>query len=158
MPTRAPLGCTAPGCPSTRPCADHPRAWHGRKMPPGWAATRARILRRDRYRCRGCGAPATEVHHAVPGCEEDWSLLSVRHQCHQAVTRAQQALTRWAKRGAANTTRNTPRITLPADPCRLGTVTGSSTPRRDAPAQRRYCPWHELTPWPAERTPAPHGR
>ena len=113
MPTRAPLGCTAPGCPSTRPCADHPRAWHGRKMPPGWAATRARILRRDRYRCRGCGAPATEVHHAVPGCEEDWSLLSVCHQCHQAVTRAQQALTRWAKRGAG-----TPPGTLPASPSR----------------------------------------
>ena len=98
MPTRAPAGCPAPGCLSTRPCADHPRTWHGRKMPPGWAATRRRILFRDRYRCRGCGAPATEVHHAVPGCEESWSLLALCATCHRAITQAQAADARWPGR------------------------------------------------------------
>ncbi len=52
MPTRGPTACAAPGCPNTTPCAVHPpRRWAagqpGRRMPPGWTKTRARILRRD---------------------------------------------------------------------------------------------------------------
>ena len=59
MPTRAPAACADPGCPNTRPCPDHPaRTWAGKPMPPGWKATRRRILARDQWRCRQCGATA----------------------------------------------------------------------------------------------------
>lgn len=60
-------------------------------MPPGWAATRARILARDGHRCRWCGAPAAEVHHSQPGVEADELLLSLCASCHAAVTRQQAA-------------------------------------------------------------------
>ena len=89
MPTRAPLACTAPGCPHTQPCPNHPRTWRGRKMPPGWPATRRRILARDGHRCRACGSVATEVHHLRPGIEADASLVSLCHPCHAVITRAQ---------------------------------------------------------------------
>lgn len=58
-------------------------------MPPGWAATRRRVLKRDRYRCQGCGGRASEVHHAIPGREDDASLVSLCHPCHAAITAAQ---------------------------------------------------------------------
>ena len=67
-------------------------------MPPGWTATRRRILRRDPT-CRLCAsAPSTEVHHTQPGVEADWSLLGVCHPCHLAVTQQQAAAARWADR------------------------------------------------------------
>jgi 5-methylcytosine-specific restriction protein A len=61
-------------------------------MPRGWPATRARILARDGYRCRSCGAPATEVHH-VRGrdVQDDAWLVSLCSACHAAITRAQAA-------------------------------------------------------------------
>jgi 5-methylcytosine-specific restriction endonuclease McrA len=58
-------------------------------MPRGWSATRARILARDRGRCVQCAAPATEVHHAVEGREDDASLVSLCSSCHAAITAAQ---------------------------------------------------------------------
>ena len=57
-------------------------------MPPGWKATRARILRRDPV-CRACRkAPAAEVHHADPGREDDDALLGLCHDCHARITAA----------------------------------------------------------------------
>jgi 5-methylcytosine-specific restriction endonuclease McrA len=55
-------------------------------MPPGWARTRARILTRDGHACRQCGNPATEVHHAVDGREDDDSLISLCSACHRRIT------------------------------------------------------------------------
>ena len=95
MPYRAPLPCTDPGCPNTRPCPDHPGAspW-ARRMPPGWAATRRRILARDGGRCVQCGTPATEVHHTQPGREDDGSLVSLCSGCHRAITAQRAAAAR----------------------------------------------------------------
>jgi 5-methylcytosine-specific restriction endonuclease McrA len=59
-------------------------------MPPGWGATRARVLARDGHRCRRCGQRATEVHHTVPGVEADELLVSLCTPCH-AVISAEQA-------------------------------------------------------------------
>ena len=90
MPTRAPLSCPEPRCTRPRPCPEHPRTWgegaHGRAMPPGWPATRARIMARDHGRCRNCGAPATEVHHAEPGSEDDATLAALCSTCHEIIT------------------------------------------------------------------------
>ena len=94
MPQRAPTPCTAPGCPRTRPCPDHPPvSWRhgarGRTMPPGWQATRRRILTRDQHTCTQCGAPATEVDHIVRGIEDDQNLRALCRRCHQAKTSAE---------------------------------------------------------------------
>ena len=99
MPNRAPTACR-PGCPNPRgSCPVHPlTSWsagaHGRAMPPGWPTTRARILHRDGHRCRQCAAPATEVHHTVPGAEDDALLWSMCAPCHLAITSAQAAAAR----------------------------------------------------------------
>jgi 5-methylcytosine-specific restriction endonuclease McrA len=58
-------------------------------MPAGWTATRRRILRRDGGRCVQCGQPAAEVHHAIPGREDDASLISLCRPCHAVITAAQ---------------------------------------------------------------------
>lgn len=55
-------------------------------MPPGWAATRARILARDGGRCLDCGAPATIVDHHVRGIEDDANLRSLCGLCSAAKT------------------------------------------------------------------------
>jgi hypothetical protein len=65
-------------------------------MPPGWDATRARILARDGHACRDCGAPATEVHHERPGVERDDLLVSLCSPCHLARTLAQAQAARRA--------------------------------------------------------------
>jgi hypothetical protein len=95
MPRRAPTPCGNTGCPNVRPCAIHPASWsegqHGRTMPPGWSATVARIMRRDAHRCRWCGAPATEVHHLVPGAEVDELLVALCSDCHAPETQRQAA-------------------------------------------------------------------
>jgi len=93
MPTRPPTACTSPGCANPRPCSSHPRSWgegmRGRAMPPGWAATRRRIMLRDAFTCRECGGPATEVDHMLPGVEGDDYLRAMCHGCHAARTAAQ---------------------------------------------------------------------
>lgn len=38
----------------------------GRPMPRGWSMLRARVLVRDDYRCRRCGAFANQVDHVIP--------------------------------------------------------------------------------------------
>jgi 5-methylcytosine-specific restriction endonuclease McrA len=106
MPTRAPRACGKPGCPNVRPCPLHPASWaegqRGRAMPPGWAATRERVLVRDRRWCRSCcSAPATEVHHLRPGTEGDEWLVSLCSACHLRATQAQAAAARRAERASA---------------------------------------------------------
>ena len=103
MPSRAPAACTAPACRHTRPCPVHPsRRWAdgapGRAMPIGWTHTRRRVLTRDGYRCRRCGAPATDVHHIEQGIEYDWNLIALCATCHQPCTAAQAAAGRAAAR------------------------------------------------------------
>jgi 5-methylcytosine-specific restriction endonuclease McrA len=74
------------------------RAWARwrERRPTGsrWARLRARVLERDAWTCGRCGAPATEVHHIVPwaqgGSDDEANLVSVCHQCHQQLTRAQR--------------------------------------------------------------------
>jgi hypothetical protein len=92
MPVRPPRACVQPGCPWTTPCPVHPpRTWAGRQMPPGWQATRRRILRRDPV-CRACRlAPATEVHHTDPPAEDDDHLAGLCSPCHLVLTQAQAA-------------------------------------------------------------------
>ena len=100
MPTRPPTCCPAARCTNPRPCPDHPTRWaeglRGRRMPPGWPATRARILDRDGHACRDCGQPAAEVHHTRPGVELDELLLSLCSACHLARTLDQAATARAA--------------------------------------------------------------
>lgn len=67
-------------------------------MPPGWPATRARILARDRHRCTSCGAPANQVHHLLPGTEADEWLTSRCGDCHGTETAAQAAAARASAR------------------------------------------------------------
>jgi len=60
-------------------------------MPPGWGATRNRILARDPV-CRFCQImPSTEVHHLIPGDERDELLAGVCHDCHARATAVQSA-------------------------------------------------------------------
>jgi 5-methylcytosine-specific restriction endonuclease McrA len=100
VPTRPRVACADPGCPNTRPCPDHPaRTWAGKPMPPGWKATRRRILARDGHRCRACGATeALEVHHTIPGAEADETLVTLCRPCHRAITAAQALAGRQASR------------------------------------------------------------
>ncbi len=64
-------------------------------MPPGWAATRRRILARDPI-CRLCGTvPSAEVHHTDLQRDDDASLLGLCGDCHQAITAARAAAARW---------------------------------------------------------------
>jgi 5-methylcytosine-specific restriction endonuclease McrA len=58
-------------------------------MPRGWAHTRLRILDRDAWACRNCGAPACEVHHMIQGVETDANLIALCHACHQEITQQQ---------------------------------------------------------------------
>jgi len=68
-------------------------------MPPGWDATRRRVLARDAWLCRlrfaGCTVHASEVHHARPGDESDEALWSACGPCHRVVTQRQAAAARW---------------------------------------------------------------
>lgn len=96
MPSRAPLACGTPNCPNAQPCPDHPpRRWasggaRGKARPPGWDATRKRILDRDGHRCRTCGAPATHVDHIDRGAGEvDSNLQSLCADCHKRKTAAE---------------------------------------------------------------------
>ena len=67
-------------------------------MPPGWPATRARVLRRDPI-CRLCGAaPSAEAHHTEPGNEDERTIVGACQPCHRAVSQQQAAAARAAAR------------------------------------------------------------
>lgn len=66
-------------------------------MPPGWTATRRRILRRDHAVCHVCRKPgADDVDHVTPhaegGPDTDDNLAPIhRRPCHQRKTKAEAA-------------------------------------------------------------------
>lgn len=72
-------------------------------MPKGWAATRRRILARDRT-CRICGVlPAVEVDHIVPGgSESDSNLQGLDAACHAQKTSREANLARRTGRAPEN--------------------------------------------------------
>jgi hypothetical protein len=56
-----------------------------------WRKIRKRVLKRDGYLCRGCGSPATEVHHGsyaklvMLGGADHW-LYSLCRKCHESIS------------------------------------------------------------------------
>lgn len=64
--------------------------WRTTPLPPGWAATRRRILKRDRYTCYLCARLAGEVDHIVSaadgGGDEDANLAAICTACHRSKT------------------------------------------------------------------------
>lgn len=62
-----------------------------RRLPPDWHRIRARVLRRDNYRCQArmstgykCGEPANQVDHIEPGDNHDERNLQALCQWHHA--------------------------------------------------------------------------
>ena len=77
-------------------------SWRSKPLPPGWAKTRLRILRRDDWRCYRCGRRnANEVDHVIPaalgGSDEDDNLAAICVRCHRIKTAEDRAAVR-AKR------------------------------------------------------------
>lgn len=78
--------------------------WRSAPLPPGWEATRTRILERDGYRCQivGCPRPARDVDHVVPtfegGGDEDENLRSLCPPHHRQKSGREAARARLAKR------------------------------------------------------------
>lgn len=69
-------------------------SWRSAPMPPGWGATRLRILVRDNYVCWICNGPgAYEVDHKVPvsrgGTDDDTNLAAAHRLCHRRKTGSQ---------------------------------------------------------------------
>lgn len=54
--------------------------------PRGWGKLRVRILERDGFACRYCGALADTVDHVIPrshnGSNEDWNLVAACRSCN----------------------------------------------------------------------------
>lgn len=59
-----------------------------KELPPGWVSViRPRILRRDRYTCQQCGAPANQVDHIRRGNDHsDSNLQALCEKCHRRKT------------------------------------------------------------------------
>jgi 5-methylcytosine-specific restriction protein A len=59
-------------------------------MPDDWPQTRLRILTRDQWLCRLCGAWANTVDHVIPraagGTDDDWNLRALCMPCHRRRT------------------------------------------------------------------------
>ena len=57
---------------------------------PAWAEHRLKVLRRDRFKCQGCGEKATEVHHfkytrkTLAGKATFW-MVSICRTCHHFI-------------------------------------------------------------------------
>lgn len=75
-----------------------------------WDRRRARILRRDGYRCQckeckdgGFITPATDVDHIIPradgGSDDDDNLQALGHECHRRKTANENAARRRALTG-----------------------------------------------------------
>lgn len=73
--------------------------WNSYQTPPGWKATRQRILDRDNYICHVCAQPgADQVDHllnvAAGGTHHDTNLAAIhRHPCHTRKTRRENTRT-----------------------------------------------------------------
>lgn len=86
---RALMPCRQPACEQLVAgggyCTEHKRpAFAGEnrtELPRHWNVIRARILRRDRRRCRRCGAPFKTVDHVMPrslgGSDDDSNLVTL---------------------------------------------------------------------------------
>ena len=77
--------CARP-IPSGSRCSDHPRPLRGSSR--RWRGIRARILKRDAYRCRYCGGEATHVDHVLPvdqgGTDSPDNLVAACQHCNIA--------------------------------------------------------------------------
>jgi 5-methylcytosine-specific restriction protein A len=94
--------CSAPGCPRTQPCPDHPKVpWQGSnrraQLPPGWSSRIVpRILARDELCtlalvCNGLSL-SREVHHVgSPDDHSDANLAGTCKACHTVATQRQAA-------------------------------------------------------------------
>ena len=57
---------------------------------PLWAVHRLKVLKRDRFKCQGCGGPASEVHHfrytrkTLAGEATYW-MCAIFRKCHQFI-------------------------------------------------------------------------
>jgi len=102
-PQRARPPCLVWPCRQLQPCPEHPRQpWQGagRRMPPGWPQTVARIRARDRGCCRVCGGPGAVVDHIQRGGPEaDWNLQLLCQPCSDAKTEAEALAARRARLG-----------------------------------------------------------
>ena len=72
------------------------------RLPKGWDAKRARILKRDRYQCRivlpGCTGRATDVDHIKAGDDHsDGNLQAACSWCHGRKSAAEGAAARKAR-------------------------------------------------------------
>lgn len=61
------------------------------RLPADWHSRRARVLRRDSYRCQAldslgakCGEPATDVDHINPGDDHSYANLQALCRWHHA--------------------------------------------------------------------------
>lgn len=73
------------------------------RLPKDWPSRRARVLSRDKYRCRlgltGCKTIATEVDHVARGDNHDESNLQAAcSACHRKKTQAEALTARRKKR------------------------------------------------------------
>lgn len=68
---------------------------HGKHLPKNWRSIRVKVLRRDDYRCRFCGAVATDVDHI--GSRYNHNIENLRalcSSCHKKRT-GKQGWTKW---------------------------------------------------------------
>ena len=58
-------------------------------LPADWPSRRVRVLQRDRFICRRCGAAATDVDHIDGGDDHSLgNLQALCHSCHMKKTGA----------------------------------------------------------------------
>lgn len=56
-------------------------------LPPNWPSIRVRVLQRDRFICRTCGAAATDADHLdSPDDHSLGNLQALCHSCHMKKT------------------------------------------------------------------------
>jgi 5-methylcytosine-specific restriction protein A len=99
--TRGVRVCRQPGCPNFQPCptpGHEPEPWTGstrrQRLPPNWARTRRRILRRDpTCYIEGCTAPSTEVDHRINNDDDSDANLAGICTPHHRTKSAHEGVT-----------------------------------------------------------------